>query len=379
MLSDIAQAFAEKGLTEVTPGNDNAQKAAADAAIAAAAGNGGNGGNGDGGGSGEVSYLKEGKIDEAVLLSDIFGADAPYKSIADLKAAKLPDTLKEYSGLKTKISEYETKLQEKNNPFFNEQMAKMNILAKETKIDNLNFLSKLIATDFEKADAKTFLKLQMILDNPELASKEAIVDRLIDKKYDFAAIENNRDLDDEEKESEKELLQVQMDMEAAKSKTKFADLSKKAVMPKAEEVEAAAIAASEQARKGWNPVVDKIAELSLTKIKIPAGGVTVDFDVPKETLEIVKKLALDFASKSFKGELTQENAAQVIDYMTGAVKLANEAKIYKAVMKHARSMSETEWIREANNPAGFNQEKGGTNGKVKSVNEQMADFFESKI
>lgn len=354
MDATIAAAFAEKGLTPVDENADNG--GGQDQSGSQGQGGGSQGAGGGGAGSGEQtpSYIKEGKFDEGSFFSTVFGEQAPFKTLDELK--RVPEIMKDYETSKNKLKDYELKLAERRNPFVNDNLAKINILAKETKIEDLSFLSKLVSADLTKTDAKTLLKFQKIMDNPEFSSKETLVEKMIDKQYNFAAIDADENLSDEEKATEKELLQATMDIEANKIRKTFSELLGKAVIQKPEEIEAAELAEAGKAREGWTPVVSEIQK-SVAKIKVPAGKFTVDFEVPAKSLEVIAKNALDFASKSFKGGVTQENAKALIDYVHTTIKLAHEAEINQKVMEYGRSLTEKEWIEQANNPSGFNKEK----------------------
>jgi hypothetical protein len=368
MDATIAEAFKEKGLTPVVEQVDNGGGSRQP----------GDGGDGGAAGSGvqQPEYIKEGKFDEPSFFLNVFGENSPFKTIDELK--KFPDTLKEFETTKSKIKDYEAKLSEKRNPFVNDTVAKINLLSKETKIEDINLLSKLVSLDITKADAKTLLKLQKIMDNPEFSSKENLVEKMIDKQYNFASIDADENLDDDGKATEKELLQATMDIEANKIRKSLSEILGKAVVPKAEELEALELAEMGKAREGWSPIVSEIQK-SLTKIQIPAGKFTVDFEVPAKSLEIIAKNALDFASKSFKGAVTQENAKALIDYVQTTVKLAHQAQINQKVMEYGRSLTEKEWIEQANNPSGFNKEnKGGAEKSGKNLDDAVFDFFKNR-
>lgn len=373
----ISAAFADQGLTLVDEGGGTPPKPDAGAASGAdgSDGSGGSGAGADRGGSegSEHPFIADGKFKEDVFIQTVFGEKSTFKSLSDLKT--IPDIIKNSENYKIQLADLSEKLKIKTNPFTNQTIAKINILAKETGIEDVNFLSRLAALDLDKVDSKTLIKLSMIKDNPNFAAKEALVDKTIDKKYNFSAIDSNEEMDEVEKASEKELLQFAMDTEANKIRREFSEMLGKAVIPTQEEIAAKESAAMAQAREGWSPVVDEIKK-SFASLKVPAGKFTVDFDVPKETLEKAVKATIDFASKQYGGDITQSNAKQLVNYLQAIVKIAEEANINNRIMEYGRNLSEKEWIEQVNNPSQFNKDqKPAGKGAGKDADQALFDFF----
>jgi hypothetical protein len=294
-----------------------------------------------------------------------------FDEIASLQE-KLKDydsTKEEYNGLKTKLTEYEQKLAEVDNPLkhFGSKEDYVEYQLKKTYPDQKQLIGKLM--DIKNLSDTEVLKLAEQFDSPK--SKESVIKSYLDDKYGI-------DINDTEEQDETVLFKISRDARAAREKLagKLTEVKLPEVDPekfkKENEEKAAALSKNEES---WNNFMNRpdFIEKVFDEIKFQDEKDTdpyyvhkVDPDFKKQLPSLVVKLA-----KENNIPLTEKNFSDIMEHITDHYVKVNRHKINKSMVEAHKAKWDVEMDKKLHIPGSPNRsDAGGDNSNP----DPMADY-----
>jgi hypothetical protein len=223
------------------------------------------------------------------ILKELFGDR--FKSVDEVKAAKILEQLQEVETLRQRTTELEQQLSVKpKTAFANERIAKLNeFVRKNPTLDEHSF-NQIQSFDPEKSTPIKALVLDYTLKNPKFRGREADVERMLIKKYEVDP--------DNQTPEEIEFNTLTVETDAEQAINRINEL-RNIQLPEQEDAEAAT-KAREALRTGWSPVVSKLMD-AFDKVKVPSqdpNGAPIEFEVPAESRAKYAAQVLEYAAEN---------------------------------------------------------------------------------
>jgi hypothetical protein len=302
------------------------------------------------------------------MLNEMFGEQ--YKTVEDVKNAKIPDALKELVTLRQKNQELSDSLAKKpKHAFASDDIAKFNEFARETGIKDASVFNKINVTDVANMSDMDALVMQHIIDNPSLAGQEPQVRRYLERRYDVdsSKIDHKKvdsgdmtqdEYDENKLEYDTNLIGVTS--EAGKAKAKLQELKAKIKMPET------TVDEPDKSKK-WTPEVEAKQKDTWGKVNTEMYGQfktlpirlkgakepIVNFVLPEEAQSAMLANATDYAISN-QMEVNQENVTAIAKAMYSDIRDTYFEDILHAVFERARTVTEKEMLEVYHNPSSKN-------------------------
>jgi hypothetical protein len=273
------------------------------------------------------------------------------------KASKLEEIEKELSGLKPKISEYEQKLIDAENPLkhFASNEDYIEYQLRKQYPDQKHLISQIM--DVKNADDIDVLKLEMKFDNPK--GREAGVKGYLDKHYGV-------NIDDKEEWDEATAFQISVDAKKAREKLsgKIAEVKLPTVdTEKQKQLQEQKDSTIKANKEKWAGYVNRpeFIEKAFDELKFQDEKDTEPYYVHKVDPEFKKQLpsiVLKIAEAN-QLELNQKNFTDIMEAVTDQYWKVNRHKMNKAMIDAHKAQWEVEMNKKIHNPANLNRQDAG--------------------
>lgn len=285
---------------------------------------------------------------EQQILSEMFGT--AFKSVAEVKEAKVAEQLKELGTLREKNQTLEQQAIGRPLGYANENIALFNEFVKKTGIVNYGAFNKLMNTEIDKLEDLDIMVMKEVLDKPALIGQEANLQKMFEKRYNLDP--------DQVDESELEINKLNLKSDAETARKALAETKTGIILPAAPDMPPAGGASSlspeqkEQHSKGWKEVTDKLATEWKAFPIIAEGSKDplLTFEIPVESKQNLVKNAFDFCVEN-QLELNKENVAEIFGMMQRDMVIASLPKIIHSVAEKVRGMTGEEYDAVYHNPS----------------------------
>jgi hypothetical protein len=283
------------------------------------------------------------------LLNEMFGDK--FTSIDEVKESfKLLDEVPSLRERSTKLQE---QLEDKYNPFANEEVARFNHFVKETGINDMKVYAKVSSIGSE-TDPIDVLVTQHVVENPEYAGQEGKLKNFLVSKYGL----DPEKYDEEELENNKFALQL----ESSKALKSIEALKSKITEFKPVDFEALATQKEEQAKQeqqklasGWSEIVAKLPEhIPAFKVDLGEGKGEFEYAYTAEQKKSIEKDVLDYLV-GYKLPMTKESVQSALSFAQNRVYQSNQKEIYKSFAEKISNDIRAQYDKEFVNPSALNK------------------------
>ncbi len=295
-----------------------------------------------------------------------------FKTWDDVKNSNINDKILESEKSNSRIKEleelnndYSNKLNQKLNPWANQEMAELNEFVKETGITDTSLFSTLKGADLKSMEARRILEINMSKDNPNLSQRqiqEYIDDNYNQIKQDFSHVddEDERRIKEDAQDRAIRRGETNLEIDANKARTELIGLQGKIKsVDLAADLESNQKAHQEKVEaltKEWTPHINQsIQELRQFKIEIDNNGEGKElakFEIPADKLPVYANQAMQWAVNNDIDPATNDGRSQVNEFMANIALIDNRNQIIQKTYNAARSDMELELEKEISNPTG---------------------------
>ncbi|MBU1613606.1 hypothetical protein KKC87_04255 [Patescibacteria group bacterium] len=281
------------------------------------------------------------------FLKEIFGER--FKTVDEAKQANIPGILDETEILRQEKVSLQEKLNLKpKTNFANDEVALFNEFVKETGTKDYGMFSRINSADVATMDSMEALVTKHILDNPNLAGKEANVRKYFEKKYNV-----DPDLVDED---DLAINRIGMEADGATAKKSLQSLKEKLKVPEpiidVQKPKELTPEEKAQLQTGWGNVGEQVST-ALGKLKVPIKNgkeSLLDYEISdsekKEITEFVKSYAVEN-----RMELNETNVKTVSTMVYNQLMINKLPDIVHSVFEKARSLTEEQVHSLYENPS----------------------------
>ena len=312
---------------------------------------------------------ERGEIEQQIL-SEMFGG--AFKSVAEVKEAKVGDQLKELATLREKNQSLEQTVSGRPLGYANENIALFNEFVKKTGVSDYGAFNKLMNTEIDKLEDLDIMVMKEVLDKPKLIGQEANLRKMFEKKYQLDP--------DQVDEDELEINKLNLQSEAEVARKSLTDtktgitLPAEAPPPPAGGAPQLTPEQKEVHAKGWKEVTDKLADEWKAFPVIAKGGKDpiLTYAIPPEIKQNLIRDAYDFCVKN-QTELNKENVADIFGMMQRDLVVSSLPDIIHSVAEKVRGMTETEYDLVYHNPSSAANTDTPDSATILSDHDQVAE------
>jgi len=280
------------------------------------------------------------------FLKEIFGDR--FKTVDEAKQANISGVLDEVESLRQTKADLESKLESKpKTNFANDEVALFNEFVRETGVRNYKVFEKLNGADMANMDPMEALVIKHILDHPELASREDLVRKRFEKKYN---------LDPNEVEEETlELNKLEVEADGATAIRALQELKGKLKVPEPTPDDKPKELSPEERSKlqtGWSNVGQEIGK-ALTKLKIPIKDrkdALLDYEISESDQKDIRDFVANYAVEN-QMEPNETNMRMISHMVYNQLMINKLPEIVHSVFEKARNMTEEEVHKMYENPS----------------------------
>ena len=288
----------------------------------------------------------KGEIERA-LVNEIFGGK--FKTLDEVRAAKITDQLKEIDNLREKTSSLEQQVKGRPLGYADEDMVLFNEFVKKTGIKNQAVFNKLMKIDIDKLDnPMDMMILKEIVEKPKMIGNEEFLRKKLTDKYGV----NEDEIDADELKINK----IQLEADAENAAKYLRELKSGIKLPEVAPPPAGekSLTAEQQQKieTGWKATMDKINEEWKT-IPIPLKGnknAIINYDIPQSVKQSLTKDAYDYCVENHM-ELNENNLKTVFGMMQKDLLVSQMSEIVSAVADKIRGMTKEEYDKVYENPS----------------------------
>jgi len=281
------------------------------------------------------------------FLKEIFGDR--FKTVDEAKQANISGILDEAAVLRRDKADLEAKLNLKpKTNFANDEVALYNEFVRETGTKDYGVFSRINNAEVATMDSMEALVTKHILDNPNLAGKEANVRKYFEKKYNV-----DPDLVDED---DLAINRIGMEADGATAKRSLQSLKEKLKVPEpiidVQKPKALTPEEKTKLQAGWGNIGEQVST-ALGKLKVPIKNgkdSLLDYEISdsekKEITEFVKGYAVENQM-----ELNETNVKTVSTMVYNQLMINKLPDIVHSVFEKARSLTEEQVHSLYENPS----------------------------
>ena len=293
------------------------------------------------------------------LIKEIFGDR--FKSIEELKsiAPELSKRFDEYETITNKLKEQESLVSEFENPFANDTLARYNEAVKKNPDISFSLFKSIdgVTKDTPKMD---ILKAQYILDNPNFEGKEAIVEKMLNKKYGInpTGSEYESDEDKYAREENNEIASMHMDSDVKKALESIDKFKTELSPVKFSDASATKRQSAEALKASWEPIATQIsASTKSIPFKNSKGETLLEVSFPVEYQKSLSESLLHIASAQ-NIPLTDEGLSKLQSFIEPIV-MASPSFMATALEEYGKKVRTETEARYTNPSALQHQHRGG--------------------
>ncbi len=241
--------------------------------------------------------------------------------------------LTEYDNLKKEMG----KFNKIKSHFEDSNILKTHLLSKKTGIDDLNFINKVIKSDFDKMTALEVLTIKEKIDNPELS--DADIKELLEEKYDLQKPDDYEDLEDFEQEKIDKKIRIKtanLNKQAKAVKEELNNLKNSIDIPDFETVSETKL---NSIVEGWKPKFSELSKASKDiRVKVTVNGVNKEIVIkPKDIDEQYRKVVEDAGRVIINNlvELNEENGNFLPEYINQSLLIQNKELVFSEIAKQS--------------------------------------------
>jgi hypothetical protein len=264
------------------------------------------------------------------------------------------DEIKGLTTTKDKLSEYEAKLQQKDealnsigdpySSFADEAILKANEIKKQNKDLSTSVAFKLASTDVDNLSDDDVLVMQRIIENPHYEGQEGLMKEIVDEDYGLISDKDEDELTDADKRRiERQKTRKGMDAKKAREALKsMSDVQ----APQKKDVEQE----YQEKVKNYIPQAEKLIDEQVDKLTI--GKDEYEHEIDSSFKDFLKKdnnLARTLAKSGYDLSNPQE-VQKVVDWVKNLYFAQNKDKVINDVVEQERARMRDQQHKEVHNP-----------------------------
>lgn len=313
------------------------------------------------------------------FLKEIFGDR--FKTVDDAKNANISGVFDEVENLRREKAELESKLSVKpKTNFANDEVALYNEFVRETGIQNYGVFHKINSSDLSTMEPMDALVTKYIFDHPEQASKESMIRKHFEKKYNVDPEEVDED--------DLAINRIGMEADGVSAKKALLEVKGKIKVPEPEtetDVAPKELTPEEKAslQTGWESVGTNVSK-TLAHLQVPikdGKNPLLAYEISEAEQKEIKDYISDYAVEN-RMELNEQNVKIVSTMIYNQLMLNKLPEIVHSVFEKARGMTEEQVHSLYENPSPAKNNDTPPAAAASSMTErekQEEDIFQAEM